>query len=56
MIFSYKYIGLDNVGIDSGLLHDSLSVQNPNFQSVTIGINWLFNYSAVAGPPVVSRY
>ena len=56
VIFSYKYIGLDNVGINSGLLPDRLSVQNPNFQSVTVGINWLFNYGAPLAGPVVSRY
>jgi len=55
-ILSYKYIGLDNVGINSGLLPDRLSVQNPNFQSVTIGMNYLFNYGAPAAAPVVSRY
>jgi outer membrane immunogenic protein len=57
MRFSYKYIGLDNVSVNSGLLRDSLTVQNPNFQSATFGINYLFNWGGyTAGPPVVSRY
>jgi outer membrane immunogenic protein len=55
--FSYKYLGLDNVGVNNGLVHDVFSVQNPNFQSATVGINYLFNWGVPAGPgPVVSRY
>jgi outer membrane immunogenic protein len=52
----YQFIGLDNVSV-GGVLRDSLSVQNANFQSVTLGINYLFNWGQqLAGPPVVSRY
>ena len=51
----YQYLGLNNVG-SPGLLHSPVSTTNANFQSVTVGINWLFNYGAAAGPPVVSRY
>ena len=54
---AYKYLGLDNVGVNSGLVHDVFTVQNPNFQSATVGINYLFNWGVPAGPgPVVSRY
>jgi outer membrane immunogenic protein len=55
-IISYKYLGLDNIGVNSGLLRDRLSVQDANFQSVTVGINYLFSWGLPAGPPVVSRY
>ena len=51
----YQYLGLDNIGINSGLLRDSLSVQDANFQSVTLGINYLFTWGLPAAP-VVSRY
>jgi outer membrane immunogenic protein len=52
----YQYLGLNSIGVNNVLLNDPLSIQNPNFQSVTLGINYLFNYGAPLGAPVVSRY
>jgi outer membrane immunogenic protein len=53
----YQYLGLNNIGVGNILLHDSFSIQNANFQSVTLGINYLFNWGGPAYPgPVVSRY
>src|SRR5215469_9831417 len=52
----YQYLGLDNVGVNNILVRDNFTIQNPNFQSVTLGINYLFNWGQPAGYPVVSRY
>jgi outer membrane immunogenic protein len=57
MRLEYQYLGLSSIGINNTLLHDPLSIQDANFQSVTLGINYLFNYGgAPLAAPVVSRY
>jgi len=51
----YQYLGLNSI-TTPGLLVSPVHTHDANFQSVTIGLNWLFNYGQVAAAPVVSRY
>lgn len=51
----YQYIGLDNITITQGFLGVPLTTKDDNVQTITVGINYLFNWSAVA-PPVMTRY
>lgn len=53
--FEYQYIGLSNIGLNPGLVFTPFNAQNVNVQTVTVGVNYLFNY-APAPAPVVSRY
>jgi outer membrane immunogenic protein len=50
----YQYIGLNSFSVAPVFLADRFVVNNANVQTVTFGINYLFNYGAPA--PVVSRY
>ena len=53
--FEYQYLGLGNVGLGGGL-PGLFNVRDVNFQSGTVGLNYLFNWNAPAAPPIVSRY
>jgi outer membrane immunogenic protein len=56
MKVEYQYIGLDSISGGGGLVRDAFNVQNANFQSVTLGINYLFNWGAPVAAPLVYRY
>ena len=50
----YQYIGLENTALAPGFLVDTFNTRNANVQTLTVGVNYLFNWSAPAA--VVSRY
>jgi len=50
----YQYIGLENTTIAPGFLVDTFTTRNANVQTLTVGVNYLFNWSAPAA--VVSSY
>ena len=50
----YQYIGLQSTTVAPGSLVDMFTISNANLQTLTIGVNYLFNWGATA--PVVSRY
>jgi outer membrane immunogenic protein len=50
----YQYIALNSIGVANGVVLDQFNVDKPNIQMVTLGINYLFNWSPPS--PVVTRY
>jgi outer membrane immunogenic protein len=50
----YQYIGLENMTVPPRFLVDTFTTRNANVQTLTVGVNYLFNWGAAA--PVVSRY
>ena len=50
----YQYIGLEGTTVAPGLLVDTFTTRNANVQTLTVGVNYLFNWSAPAA--VVSTY
>ena len=50
----YQYIGLENTTVAPGFLVDTFTTRNANVQTLTVGVNYLFNWGAPV--PVVSRY
>ena len=50
----YQYIGLQSTTVTPGFLIDTFTISNANIQTLTVGVNYLFNWGAMA--PVVSRY
>jgi outer membrane immunogenic protein len=50
----YQYIGLENTTVAPGFLVDTFITRNANVQTLTVGVNYLFNWGAPV--PVVSRY
>ena len=50
----YQYIGLENTTVAPGFLVDTFTTRNANVQTLTVGVNYLFNWGAPAA--VVSRY
>jgi outer membrane immunogenic protein len=50
----YQYIGLEDTTVAPGLLVDTFTTRNANVQTLTVGVNYLFNWSAPAA--VVSTY
>jgi outer membrane immunogenic protein len=49
-----QYIGLENTTVAPGFLVDAFTTRNANVQTLTVGVNYLFNWGAPF--PVVSRY
>jgi outer membrane immunogenic protein len=50
----YQYIGLESTTVAPGFLVDKFAATNADVQTLTVGINYLFNWGVTA--PVVSRY
>jgi len=50
----YQYIGLESATVAPGFLVDTFTTTNANVQTLTVGINYLFNWGMTA--PIVSRY
>ena len=50
----YQYIGLENTTVAPSFLVDTFTTRNANVQTLTVGVNYLFNWSAPGA--VVSRY
>jgi outer membrane immunogenic protein len=53
----WQYLGLNDFTVGPGVLGDSLTVRNASVNTLTFGINYLFNWGGgYPAPPVVSRY
>jgi outer membrane immunogenic protein len=50
----YQFIGLENMTIAPRFLVDTLTIRNADVQTLTVGVNYLFNWGTVG--PVASRY
>jgi outer membrane immunogenic protein len=50
----YQFIGLENTTIAPRFLVDTLTTRNADVQTLTVGVNYLFNWGTVA--PVASRF
>ena len=50
----YQYIGLGSTTVAPGFLVDTFTTTSANVQTLTVGINYLFNWELTA--PVVSTY
>lgn len=50
----YQFVGLENTTVAPGFLVDRFTTRNADIQTLTVGVNYLFNWGATA--PVVSRY
>ena len=52
-----QYLGLNDFTVGPGVLGDSLRVRSASVNTLTFGINYLFNWGAgYPAPPVVGRY
>ena len=50
----YQFIGLENTTVAPRFLVDTFTTSNAEVQTLTVGVNYLFNWGTTA--PVVSRY
>jgi outer membrane immunogenic protein len=50
----YQFIGLENTAMAPRFLVDTLTTRNADVQTLTVGVDYLFNWGNAA--PVVSRY
>jgi outer membrane immunogenic protein len=53
----WQYLGLEDFTVGPGIIVDPITARNADVNTLTFGINYLFNYwGGPAAPPVVSRY
>jgi outer membrane immunogenic protein len=52
----WQYLGLEDFSVGPGIVGDAIRIENGSVNTLTFGINYLFNYGYGAPAPVVSRY